>query len=97
VLPDAELKIYLDASLAERARRRYLQRKARGENVELERVIQDVRRRDEYDSNRQHAPLAAAPDAIVVDTTGLSIEQVVERVRVLLKPSARRTAISSEA
>ncbi len=94
VLPDAELKIYLDASLAERARRRYLQRKARGENVELERVIQDVRRRDEYDSTRQHGPLAAAPDAIVVDTTGLSIEQVVERVRVLLKQPARRTANS---
>ncbi len=92
VLPDAALKIYLDASLAERARRRYLQRKARGEEVELERVMQDVRRRDEYDSTRQHAPLAAAPDAIVVDTTGLNIEQVIERVRVLVKPPARRAA-----
>jgi len=92
VLPDAELKIYLDASLAERARRRYLQRKARGEEVELARVMQDVRRRDEYDSTRQHAPLAAAPDAIVVDTTGLNVEQVIERVRVLVKPPARRAA-----
>ena len=97
VLPDAELKVYLDASLAERARRRYLQRKARGEEVELERVIQDVRRRDEYDSTRQHAPLAAAPDAIVVDTTGLSVEQVIERVRVLVKKPARRAAASPEA
>jgi cytidylate kinase len=97
VLPDAELKIYLDASLAERARRRYLQRKARGEEVDLDRVSQDVRRRDEYDANRQHAPLAAAPDAVVVDTTGLGVEQVIERVRVLLKPSPRRAAASPEA
>ena len=85
VLPDAELKIYLDASLAERARRRYLQRTARGEQVEFDWVLQDVRRRDEFDSTRQHAPLAAASDAIVVDTTGLSIKQVVERVCGLVK------------
>jgi cytidylate kinase len=97
VLPDAELKIYLDASLAERARRRYLQREARGEHVEFDRVMQDVRRRDEYDSTRQHAPLAAAPDAIVVDTTGLSVDQVIERVRVLLKQPARPATASREA
>jgi cytidylate kinase len=97
VLPDAELKIYLDASLAERARRRYLQRKARGEEVEFDRVMQDVRRRDEYDSTRQHGPLAAAPDAIVVDTTGLSVEQVIERVRGLLKQPVRPAVASQEA
>jgi cytidylate kinase len=85
VMPDAELKIYLDASLAERARRRFLERKARGEAVDLEQVTRDVSRRDEFDSTRQHAPLAAAPDAIVVDTTELNIEQVVERVRRLVR------------
>lgn len=96
VLPDAELKIYLDASLVERARRRFLQRQARGELVAFDRVMQDVRRRDEYDSTRQHAPLAAAPDAVVVDTTGLSVEQVIERVRVLFRQPARPVVLSRE-
>ncbi len=80
VLPDADLKIYLDATLAERARRRYRERLARGEQVELDQVLQDVRRRDEIDSTRQHAPLAAAPDAIIVDSTDLTIDQVLQRV-----------------
>jgi cytidylate kinase len=85
VMPDAALKIYLDASLSERARRRFLERQARGENVEFAQVLSEVRRRDEYDSTRQHAPLVAAHDAIVVDSTGLSVEQVMQRVRQLLE------------
>lgn len=80
VLPDADLKIYLDATLTERARRRWLQRQARGEEVSLDQVLQDMRRRDELDSTRKHAPLAAAPDAIIVDSTGLTIEDVLVRV-----------------
>jgi cytidylate kinase len=91
VMPDAELTIYLDASLAERARRRFLERKARGEAVDLEQVTRDVSRRDAIDSTRQHAPLAAAPDAVVVDSTGLTVEQVLERVRGLVKkPDSRK-------
>jgi cytidylate kinase len=70
VLPDADLKIYLDATLHERARRRYLERTRRGENVEFEQVLGDVKRRDEYDSSRQHAPLA--------------VEEVLARVRGLV-------------
>lgn len=85
VLPDAELKIYLDATLAERARRRYRERLARGEKVELEQVLQDVRRRDEIDSTRQHAPLAAAEDAIIVDSTDLTIDEVLQRVLGLVR------------
>lgn len=84
VLPDADLKIYLDAALPERARRRFLERQARGESVEFEQVMRDVKRRDEYDSTRQHAPLAAAPSAIVVDTTGLDVGEVMDRVRTLI-------------
>ncbi len=84
VLPDADLKIYLDASLPERARRRFLERRARGEAVEMPQVLADVRRRDEIDSTRQYAPLAAAPDAIVVDSTGLTVENVLERVKKLV-------------
>ncbi len=86
VLPDADLKIYLDASLPERARRRFLERQARGEVVEMAQVLADVRRRDEIDSTRQHAPLAAAHDAIVVDSTGLAVDQVLARVKQLVKP-----------
>lgn len=88
VLPDADLKIYLDASLQERARRRFLERQARGEAVTMEQVLADMRRRDEIDSTRQHAPLAAAPDAIVVDSTDLTVVQVLERVKMLVEMAA---------
>jgi cytidylate kinase len=90
VLPDADLKIYLDAAPTERARRRYVERLARGENVELEQVLADIRRRDAYDSSRQHAPLAAAPDAVLVDSTGLTIAQVLERVKGLIERARTR-------
>jgi cytidylate kinase len=86
VLPDADLKIYLDATLTERARRRFLERQHRGETVSQEQVLHEVRRRDEYDSTRQHAPLMAASDAIVLDSTDLTVDQVLERLRVLLRP-----------
>jgi CMP/dCMP kinase len=85
VLPDAELKIYLDATLHERARRRFLEREERGEKVTFEQVLADVERRDRGDSSRQHAPLRAADDAILVETTGLDIEQVMDRVGLLLE------------
>jgi CMP/dCMP kinase len=92
VLPDADLKIYLDATLTERARRRYVERTRRGETVEFEQVLQDVKRRDDYDSSRQHAPLAAAPDAIMIDSTGLSVEEVLSRVRALVERARQRQA-----
>lgn len=85
VLPDADLKIYLDATLAERARRRHVERERRGESVTFEQVLADVERRDRGDSTRQHAPLTAAPDAILVETTGLDVEQVLHRVDLLVK------------
>lgn len=90
VLPNADVKIYLDATLAERARRRFLERRKRGEDVEASQVLTEVRRRDEYDSSRQHAPLAAAADAIVVDSTNLTVEQVLELVNGLLRRSKTR-------
>jgi cytidylate kinase len=85
VLPDAELKIYLDATLHERARRRFLERQQRGEQVTFEQVLADVERRDRGDSSRQHAPLRAADDAILVETTGLNVEQVMDRVGLLIE------------
>jgi cytidylate kinase len=76
VLPDADLKLYLDASVEERARRRWQEERARGEETDYEPVLASMRRRDDIDSNREVAPLRAAPDAVVLDTTVLSIDEV---------------------
>jgi cytidylate kinase len=84
VLPKADLKIYLDAALEERAGRRYREILARGERAVLSDVLEAVRRRDEIDSSRSLAPLQPADDAVVIDTTFLSVEQVLERVWVLV-------------
>jgi len=85
VLPDAPLKVYLDASAEERARRRWLEEQARGGLRPFEAVLVEVRRRDEIDSTRAVAPLRPASDAVVVDSTALTIEQVVEQVLVLVE------------
>jgi cytidylate kinase len=77
VLPEAELKIYLHASPEERARRRAIQR---GKEAELERVKEAIKLRDRQDSERETAPLKPAPDAVVVDTTEMGFEEVVERI-----------------
>jgi cytidylate kinase len=81
VLPEADLKIYLDASVEERARRRWREAEARGEAVgSYEDVLRAMRERDRIDSTREVAPLKAASDAVVVDSTSMSVEQVVEHV-----------------
>jgi cytidylate kinase len=85
VLPQADLKIYLDASAEERARRRYQERRARGEPADYEEILRDMRRRDEMDSSREMAPLRPAEDAVIVNTDGLSVEQVIERVMQLVE------------
>ncbi len=85
VLPEADLKIYLDATEEERARRRFLERIERGEKVEFADVLQQIRRRDAIDSSRSVAPLKKADDALYLDSTGLSIPQVLERVMDLIQ------------
>jgi CMP/dCMP kinase len=80
VLPEADLKIYLDASEHERARRRQRDRSARGESVEFDAVLNEIRKRDRIDSSRSVAPLKRAPDAVLIDSSNLSIEQVIERI-----------------
>ena len=80
VLKDAEYKIYLTASAEERARRRFLELQAEGENQSFEEVLQDIRDRDHNDMTRELNPLRKAEDAIELDTTGLNIDQVVEEV-----------------
>ncbi|HUV26887.1 MAG TPA: (d)CMP kinase [Anaerolineales bacterium] len=80
VLPDADLKIYLDASLEERANRRYQERRSRGETVEYEPILLALRERDQIDSTREVAPLKPAVDAVVIDTDGYSIEEVFMKI-----------------
>jgi cytidylate kinase len=77
VWPEAEVKFYLDASLPERARRRQAELRARGVEVDPQTAQCDIAARDAQDSSRALAPLRRAPDAIEVDSTGLSVEQVV--------------------
>jgi len=85
VLPDADLKVYLDASVEERARRRWKEERARGEDSEYETVLASMRRRDEIDGNREASPLRTAEDAVVLDTTDLDIEGVMAAVERLIE------------
>lgn len=80
VFPDARVKIYLDASEEGRAERRYCQLKEKGMPITMEEALRDVRERDYRDKNRDIAPLRKADDAVYLDTTNLSIEEVVERI-----------------
>jgi cytidylate kinase len=81
VLPEADLKVYLDASVEERARRRWRESEARGEGVQaFEDVLKAMRERDRIDSTRVVAPLKAALDAVILDSTPMGVDQVVERV-----------------
>lgn len=85
VLPEADLKIYLDASAQERARRRFNEMTARGANVNYEDILARVIERDRIDSTRDVAPLKAAADAVVIDSNHLDAEQVFEKVLALCK------------
>jgi cytidylate kinase len=85
VLPDAELKIYLDADVHERARRRYEEILRRGEAVVLEQVLAAMVERDRLDMQRDVAPLRPADDAVVIDSTGRTPQAVTEQVLVLAK------------
>ncbi|MEP1214026.1 MAG: (d)CMP kinase [Marinobacter sp.] len=80
VFPDAPVKIFLTASAEERAQRRYSQLKDAGVDVNIDALLEEIRVRDERDINRAAAPLKPADDAQVIDSTGLSIEEVLVRV-----------------
>ena len=87
VFPEAELKVYLTASPEERARRRYKQLIQKGIDVSLPDLSEDIARRDERDANRAVAPLKPAEDARVLDSTGLTPEEVIVRIQVWLRES----------
>ena len=80
VFPNADVKIYLDATAEERAKRRVLQNQEKGIESSYEEVLEGIKDRDKRDSTRKIAPLKKAKDAIYVDSTNLSIEQVVEKI-----------------
>jgi CMP/dCMP kinase len=86
VFPKAPVKIYLTASAKERAERRYKQLINKGENVTLAALLEDIKKRDERDMNRAVAPLVPADDAIVIDSTEMSILAVFEQVLSCVKP-----------
>ncbi len=85
VLPDADIKIFLTAQAEDRARRRYLELCEKGQAVEYETVLHDVLQRDARDSSRAVAPLKPAEDAIIVDTTGNTLEQSIEQLSLIIK------------
>ncbi len=80
IAPDADVKLFITATVEERARRRWLEMCSRGKDIALEEIESDIVRRDARDSNRADAPLKAAPDALVIDTTGLDRDEAFEAV-----------------
>jgi cytidylate kinase len=85
VMPDAPLKIYLDASVEERARRRYMEVVSRGQKAKYEEILEAMKKRDQIDSSRAIAPLMPASDAIIIQTDGMGIGEVVDHVKGLVK------------
>lgn len=84
VLPAADLKVYLDASVDERARRRFDELRAKGGDVTFEQVRSEIETRDRIDSSREVSPLARAPDALMIDTDDMDAERVVDEVMGML-------------
>ncbi len=85
VMPDADLKIYLVASLEERTRRRYDEKIQRGERVTLAEIRENLRQRDELDSTREVAPLKPAEDAVILNSDGMSIADVLSEAKRLIR------------
>ncbi|MDO4803245.1 MAG: (d)CMP kinase [Lachnospiraceae bacterium] len=80
VLPDADVKIYLTASVETRAERRYKELIEKGQEADLQAIANDIRDRDYRDMNREHSPLRQAEDAVLVDSSDMTIEEVVNRI-----------------
>lgn len=85
VLPNADLKVFLTASIEERAKRRYAELLKKGEIIELEDIKKSIIERDDIDSTREYSPLIKASDAITIDTSELDINEVIEKIIILLR------------
>ncbi|MBM7542502.1 (d)CMP kinase [Amphibacillus cookii] len=90
VIPDAEVKFFLKASVDERAKRRYAENKAKGFTTNLEQLKLEISNRDKLDSEREVSPLIQANDAIVIDTTALNINQVTKKILDIIKTRGER-------
>ncbi len=90
VFPDADVKIYLDASVKERARRRWEEMVERGDNLSLEDVERSIIERDKLDTNRKYAPLKRAEDSIIVNNTALSIEEEIELLQKIVEQKLKK-------
>ena len=84
VLPDADVKIFLTASVEERARRRFLEMTEKGMEADFESVKRDIIYRDKNDSEREFAPLRQAEDAVLVDTSDMTIDEVIEKIYIMI-------------
>ena len=94
VIPDADFKLYVIASPEERAHRRHQERMVKGKPVNYDQVLENIKQRDTIDTNRQTAPLAAASDAIILDTTNLTIQQMfLEAERIIAEMTKIQTEI----
>lgn len=91
VLPDADVKIFLVASVEERAQRRFLENKEKGIESDYKRLKQEIIVRDEFDSNREVSPLKQAEDAIRLDTTSLSINEVVAKCKEIIEEKVKNS------
>ena len=85
VLPNAEAKIYLTASSAVRAKRRFLELQEKGVSCDLDKIEEDIIARDKQDMNREISPLKQAEDAILVDSSDMAIDEVVEAIKKIVK------------
>ncbi len=90
VLPDAQLKIYLTASPEERAERRYNELLKKGESVSFEKILEDIKQRDYNDMHREASPLKKADDAVVLDTTGYTLEESIAAVKRLVEEAREK-------
>lgn len=89
VFPGAEVKIFLTAGSDERGRRRFAELKGNGKGVTLEETVAEMEQRDRRDREREHAPLRQADDAIAIDSTGMTVDEVVERIMKEIKKKTR--------
>ncbi len=89
VFPGAEVKVFLTAGSDERARRRFAELKGNGKGVTLEETVAEMEQRDRRDREREHAPLRQADDAIAIDSTGMTVDEVVERIMKEIKKKTR--------
>ncbi|HNR62822.1 MAG TPA: (d)CMP kinase [Thermotogota bacterium] len=90
VLPNADLKLFITASIEERARRRQEEMKQQGYSASFEEMLKEIKERDHRDISREISPLKPAPDAILIDTTDLSFDQVVEKVTTIIQEKINR-------